>query len=86
MSKPKRYRAVCGTMVNEVFHPLAGDILNEIRRRKGLTLRAFCLKRGLDPARYSMIERNFLYPTMEEMEHYFSLVGPDPKKAIKGAK
>jgi len=47
-----------------------GWILRDIRIRAGLTLREFCIKKKLDPIRYSLIERNELKPNLREYLEY----------------
>jgi transcriptional regulator with XRE-family HTH domain len=44
-----------------------GAILKRMRAERGLTLRDFCLKNGLDPGNYSRLERG-LYPPPENHE------------------
>lgn len=51
-----------------------GWLLKEIRIRKGLTLRTFCLERNLDPLRYSLIERDELRPNLSEINEYLNLI------------
>ena len=51
-----------------------GDVLREIRIKRFLTLRQFCLNRELDPMRYSLIERNELKPTDCEIWEYIALI------------
>jgi len=51
-----------------------GWILKEIRIRKGLTLRTFCLERKLDAVRYSLIERDELRPNTSEINDYLDLI------------
>lgn len=51
-----------------------GWLLKEIRIRKGLTLRTFCLERKLDAIRYSLIERDELRPNMSEINEYLDLI------------
>lgn len=51
-----------------------GWLLKEIRIRKGLTLRTFCLERKLDAIRYSLIERDELRPNMSEVNEYLDLI------------
>jgi len=53
-----------------------GELLKRIRIRCGLTLRRFCLDRGLDAGRFSMIERDILSPTEDEVDKYLGLVKP----------
>lgn len=58
----------------------AGRILQELRILQGYTLREFCLARGLDAVRYSLIERNEMAPNYAEMREYFNLLEDQPKK------
>ena len=51
-----------------------GWLLKEIRIKKGLTLRTFCLERNVDPLRYSLIERDELRPTLSEINGYLNLI------------
>lgn len=51
-----------------------GWLLKEIRIKKGLTLRTFCLERNLDPLRYSLIERDELRPNLSEINEYLNLI------------
>lgn len=51
-----------------------GWLLKEIRIRKGLTLRTFCLDRKLDAVRYSLIERDELRPNLSELNEYLDLI------------
>jgi len=51
-----------------------GMILRDIRIRNGITLRRFCLDNGLDPIRYSLIERDELRPNMAECGEYLNLI------------
>lgn len=51
-----------------------GWLLKEIRIRKGLTLRTFCLERKLDAIRYSLIERDELRPNLSELNDYLDLI------------
>jgi len=51
-----------------------GWLLKEIRIKKGLTLRTFCLERKLDPLRYSLIERDELRPNLSEINEYLNLI------------
>ncbi|MBA7553598.1 hypothetical protein ES705_46192 [subsurface metagenome] len=51
-----------------------GWLLKEIRIKKGLTLRTFCLERNLDPLRYSLIERDELRPNLSEINGYLNLI------------
>ena len=39
-----------------------GEILKDLRIRRGLTLREFCLKHGFDPGNMSKVERGMLPP------------------------
>jgi len=52
-----------------------GWILREIRIRKELTLRTFCIERKLDAIRYSLIERDELRPNISEINDYLNLIG-----------
>lgn len=56
-----------------------GELLKRIRIKCGLTLRRFCLDRGLDARRFSMIERDVLSPTEDEVDKYLGLVKPRAK-------
>lgn len=49
-----------------------GRHLKEMRLKKGLTLRAFCLKNKVDPGNQSKLERGFLGApeTMELLDFY----------------
>lgn len=51
-----------------------GSILKEMRIRSNWTLRRFCIANGLDPIRYSMIERDIMKPNIEELTHYLNLI------------
>lgn len=51
-----------------------GLLLREIRIRKELTLRTFCIERELDAVRYSMIERDILRPNISEVNEYLDLI------------
>ena len=39
-----------------------GELLKDLRIRRGLTLREFCLKHGFDPGNMSKVERGMLPP------------------------
>jgi transcriptional regulator with XRE-family HTH domain len=51
-----------------------GELLKRIRIRCGITLRQFCLDQGLDARRFSMIERDVLSPTEDEVDKYMGLI------------
>lgn len=51
-----------------------GSLLKAIRIKAGLTLRKFCLDRGLEAIRYSLIERGELPPDVFEISQYLNLV------------
>jgi len=49
-----------------------GDLLKKFRAQKGLTLREFCLRNGLDPGNYSRLERGRYLPPQSsgQLEKY----------------
>lgn len=51
-----------------------GMILKEIRIRRGITLRRFCLDNNFDPVRYSLIERDELKPSSAEYGEDLNLI------------
>ena len=54
-----------------------GDFFKEMRIRKGISLREFCLKHGLDPGNMSKIERGVLCPPqdMQKLKEYARYLG-----------
>jgi len=64
---------------NTLTYVSPGELLKRIRIMCGLTLRRFCLDRGLDAGRFSMIERDMLSPTEDEVDKYLKLVKPREK-------
>src|SRR5713101_1542862 len=54
-----------------------GANLKKLRISIGLTLRAFCIKNGLDPGNYSRLERGLLAPprSEEKLKEYARALG-----------
>lgn len=54
-----------------------GAFFKELRQRKGVTLRSFCLANGLDPGNVSKLERGFSAPpkSPDVLERYADLLG-----------
>lgn len=54
-----------------------GEYLKELRRKKGMTLREFCLANGIDPGNYSRLERGVFAPPQKEeiLERYATALG-----------
>lgn len=54
-----------------------GDFFKEMRIQKGISLREFCLKHGLDPGNVSKIERGVLGPPqdMKKLKEYAQYLG-----------
>lgn len=54
-----------------------GQFFKELRQRKGVSLRSFCLTNGLDPGNISKLERGFSSPpkSTEVLERYAELLG-----------
>ena len=54
-----------------------GDFFKEIRMRKGISLREFCLKHDLDPGNISKLERTVLGPPqeMQKLKEYAKYLG-----------
>lgn len=59
-----------------------GKLLKEIRIKCGTTLRTFCIGRKLDPARFSLIERDELRPNEAEVNEYIGLVAEWKEKYV----
>jgi transcriptional regulator with XRE-family HTH domain len=57
-----------------------GAYLKQLRISTGLTLRAFCLKKGFDPGNYSRLERGLLPPprSEEKLKEYARALGLKP--------
>lgn len=56
---------------------LFGEFFQQKRRERGLTLREFCRRAGLDAGNVSKIERGLMTPpsSPEKLEHYASHLG-----------
>jgi transcriptional regulator with XRE-family HTH domain len=54
--------------------------LKSLRARRGLTLRDFCLRNGIDPGNYSKLERGLFPPpeSHESLERYATALGVQP--------
>jgi len=52
-----------------------GKYLKDLRIAKGLTLRKFCRKCGLDPSNASKVERGLLAPSRDTVEKYARCLG-----------
>lgn len=54
-----------------------GAFFKEMRRKKGITLRAFCLENGLDPGNISKLERGMMPPptSNQKLEEYAAALG-----------
>jgi len=54
-----------------------GALLKRLRLERGLTLREFCLRNGLDPGNYSRLERGRFAPPQdpERVEKYAEALG-----------
>jgi len=56
---------------------LFGSFFKEMRRKKGVTLRSFCLEHGFDPGNISKLERGIMAPptTHKKLEAYALALG-----------
>jgi len=54
-----------------------GSFFKEMRRKRGITLRAFCLEHGLDPGNISKLERGIMPPptSHKKLEAYALALG-----------
>lgn len=52
-----------------------GDYLKQLRKERGLGLRAFCVQNGLDPGNYCRAERGTSIPGERELLRYAEALG-----------